>query len=58
MQVTKCDICKRKIEFKEIVRVQKASGAFSSFEFCENCAKPITKFLTSKKLIDKKNEKK
>jgi len=58
MQITKCDICKKKIEFKDTVRVHKADSAFSSFEFCGNCATPIVKFLISKKLIDKKNEKK
>lgn len=58
MQVTKCDICHKKIEFKDTVRVQKVDGNFNSFEFCGNCAKPIKKFLVSKKLIDKKDEKK
>lgn len=57
MQITKCDICHKKMELKDIMRVQERSDTFNSFEFCINCAKPIIKFLVSKKLIDKKNEK-
>lgn len=58
MQVTKCDICNRKMESKDIIRVQEKGATFIFFELCDSCAKPITKFLISKKLIDDKTNKK
>ena len=54
MLVTKCDICNKKIDYGEIIRVQGA-GSFKSFELCKNCGKPIMKILADKKLIDNKN---
>ena len=55
MLVTQCDICKKKIGYKEIIRVQASGMNFSSFEFGNKCSKSIIKFLASKKLIE--NEK-
>jgi hypothetical protein len=51
MHITKCDICKKTIKRGDrTVRVM-TEGLYCSFEFCHNCAKPVVKFLKSKKLI-------
>jgi len=59
MQITKCDICKKRIkEYTEKIHVN--IGFFSgSFEICKSCGKPILKLLKSKKLLkeDKSNKK-
>ncbi|MFA6159572.1 MAG: hypothetical protein WC678_00590 [Parcubacteria group bacterium] len=46
------------MESKDIIRVQEKGATFIFFELCDSCAKPITKFLISKKLIDDKTNKK
>jgi hypothetical protein len=57
MLVTKCDICRKKIGSGNTTYVR--TGKFlESFEFCESCGKPITKFLIDKKLVDNKTSKK
>lgn len=62
MQVTKCDICKKEINREKSAKIRIAwEGAslssFNSFEICENCSKPVAKFLKDKKLIKNKNKK-
>ena len=56
MRITKCDICKKTIKRKGDEANVSVGVFFSSFDICGNCAKPVLKFLSNKKLI-KKNEK-
>lgn len=51
MQITKCDICKKKIK-EEKIKLWVQGERFSVFELCEKCAQPIMRFLKSKKLIE------
>lgn len=55
MLETKCDICNKKLSHADIIRVQEKGTGFKFFELCEDCGKPVTKFLIDKKLIN--NEK-
>ena len=58
MQVNKCDICKKKISFKEEqMKFLIRDGNCSSFEICEKCASPIKKILVDKKLIKPESKK-
>lgn len=54
MLVTKCDICRKKINSGSAIYVRTVKF-LESFEICESCGKPVIKFLTNKKLIDNKN---
>jgi|WetSurMetagenome_2_1015567.scaffolds.fasta_scaffold1530790_2 hypothetical protein len=65
MHITKCDICKKEINREKSAKIRivlegASLSSFNSFEICEKCSKPITKFLKDKKLIkeDKKNGRK
>jgi hypothetical protein len=54
MRITKCDICKKDIKKTEGEINISTGGLFHGyFDVCGNCAKPILKFLESKKLIEK-----
>lgn len=58
MRITKCDICKKTIERDSKSIYIGLGGVFSnSFEICENCDKPVLKFLKDKKLIKIENKK-
>jgi hypothetical protein len=54
MRITKCDICKKPVNKKE-GEVNISVGGFLGgyFDICGNCAKPVLKFLKTKKLIKK-----
>jgi hypothetical protein len=57
MNVTKCDICKKTINRKDkIIRIM-PEGSGGSFDICHNCGRPVTKFLISKKLKNRKTKK-
>ena len=54
MRITKCDLCKKKINEQPVaVRI----GLFSSVELCRKCGADILKFLTKHKLIKKEDGK-
>ena len=54
MRITKCDICKKSIARAEGEINISTSGFFHGyFDICGDCAKPVLKFLESKKLIEK-----
>jgi len=62
MQITKCDICKKTINREKSAKIRIVyEGAnlsvFNCYEICENCSKPIVKFLKDKKLIKDDNKK-
>lgn len=51
MRITKCDLCKKKINGEPItVRI----GIFPRAELCEKCGSPILKFLKRHKFIESK----
>ena len=52
MQVTKCDLCKKKIEGEPVTA---GLGFFGRTELCKKCGSPILKFLKRYKLINQKN---
>lgn len=54
MNLTKCDICKKKLKDKP---VRAGIGYFAGNDFCSKCAKPILGFLKKHKLLDKEEEK-
>lgn len=49
MNVTKCDICKKKLEGYP---VRAGIGFFTGNDFCPKCGKPILDFLKKYKLLD------
>jgi len=49
MNLTKCDICKKKLEGKP---VRAGIGYFVGNDFCLKCGKPILDFLKKHKLIN------
>jgi hypothetical protein len=54
MQITKCDICRKKIK-DEKIKLWVHGERFMIFELCEKCSQPIMKLLKNKGLIkDKK----
>ena len=53
MRITKCDICKKAIKRNGDEANVSVGVFFSNFDICHNCAKPILKFIESKKLIKK-----
>ena len=55
MKITKCDICKKKIDKSIYISVGGFLG--NSFEVCEKCGKPVLKLLKDKKLIKSENKK-
>ncbi len=50
MNVTKCDICKKRIEGEPI---KAGVGYFAEKDFCSKCGKPVFDFLKKHKLIKK-----
>lgn len=59
MRITKCDSCKKpiaKAENEINISIRGLLGGY--FDICGNCAKPILKFLESKKLIEKNDKQK
>lgn len=54
MQITKCDICKKKVGSKsEHVFLWVRGKNYANFELCEKCSQLILKYLTDKKLLKK-----
>lgn len=53
MFITKCDICKKEVGFGSEVRVD-YSGISGIRSFCQDCAKPVIKFLKNQGFL--KNE--
>ncbi len=53
MRITKCDICK-KVLSKSSGEINISVGGLLGgyFDICSDCAKPVLKFLESKKLIE------
>jgi hypothetical protein len=51
MFISKCDICHKTI--KENTGLRVSLSFYENFELCPNCARPITGFLKSRKLIRK-----
>ena len=49
MNVTKCDICGKKLTGKP---VRAGIGFFTGNDFCSKCAKPILNFLKKYKFLD------
>jgi len=58
MNVKKCDICHKIIKDDKGLNISLIETFFKKFELCMNCAKPIMKFLKTKKLIKKEKSKK
>ena len=59
MNITKCDICKKTIE-KDSKSIYIGIGGMFTVnraEICENCGKPVLKFLKDRKLINFQNKK-
>lgn len=54
MNLTKCDICKKKIKGEP---VRASPDLFQDKHFCVDCGKPILNFLKKNKLINEKNKK-
>lgn len=54
MNITKCDICKKKLEGDS---VKAGVSLFCERDFCLDCGKPILDFLKKYKFIDKDNKK-
>jgi hypothetical protein len=55
MNITKCDICKKKLN-EESVRA--SFGFFGAKDFCLFCGKPVLDFLKKHKFITKDNKRK
>ena len=53
MMITKCDLCKRKINGEPIIA---GVGFLKRFELCEKCGAPILKFLRKYKFIEKEGK--
>ena len=49
MDIKKCDICKKKIEYKAMIRV--GVSRYGDKDFCLKCGKPIFDFLEEHKLL-------
>ena len=60
MNIKKCDICKKVIvpgpESFQLTRMGSIM-TYRTFEFCDECSKPILKILRDKKLIKDDNKK-
>lgn len=54
MNVRKCDICEKEIEYEKSTRV---AVGYVDKEFCLKCGLPVLNFLKKNKFIDKNNEK-
>lgn len=52
MNITKCDICNKKIEDREEVSIGYLNP-FPQYSLCLKCAKPVVTFLQKDNLIDK-----
>ena len=50
MNVSKCDICKKKLQGDPI---KAGVGYFADKDFCSKCGKPILDFLKKHKLVKK-----
>jgi len=50
MTTHQCDICKNKINFSEFTDIH---VNLHRYEFCNDCGKPLLKFLKKHKLIKK-----
>jgi len=52
MQITKCDICKKRIgSNSNSIHVGIGSIFSNHFELCSSCGKPVIKLLKTKKLL-------
>lgn len=52
MRITKCDMCKKRIDQKnDKLFLQIGGFGYDSFELCAGCSQPFVKLLTAKKLI-------
>ena len=57
MNIVKCDICKKTIKSTGESVLIRIGGFFGKpSEICQNCAKPIVKFMENKKLIKKEKK--
>jgi len=54
MRITKCDLCKKKIQYEPITA---GIGFFPKAELCKNCGSPIIKFLEKHKFVENKKNK-
>ncbi len=57
MLVHKCDICKSEIDSEKIITLNQRHP-YNQFSFCEDCSKPLIKFLKEHKLIKMQKENK
>lgn len=55
MKITKCDLCKKKINDEPITA---GIGFFPRAELCEKCGSSILKFLKKHKLLESKKVRK
>ena len=53
MRVTKCDLCKKNIQYEPITA---GVGFFPKAELCEKCGSPILKFLRKYKFVETKKK--
>lgn len=53
MRITKCDLCKKKIQYEPITA---GIGFFPRAELCEKCGSPIAKFLEKYKFVEIKDK--
>lgn len=49
MNITKCDICKKEIDYKNTVNVR--VGLYSRAEFCRGCAVSVVKIFKKHKFL-------
>ncbi len=52
MNVTKCDVCMKEINYQN--KVIAGPGPWPKFAFCLKCGKPVLDFLKKKGLIEEK----
>lgn len=49
MRISKCDVCKKEVEYQNMVNA--SVGLYSKADFCKDCGSPIVKLLKKHKFL-------
>jgi hypothetical protein len=56
MDIKKCDLCKKRISYRQRVIAGTNYGLRPAIELCYKCGAPILEFLKKHKVVDKNNK--